>query len=85
MKEREVPEGEVVERFIEFCRDLGAEGNSCDEINEDIEKKGFHIQKNEDVNLMWFEMLDNNQVKYYSEPILKYTPEPEKEMKFYVL
>ena len=84
MKDRVVPEEEIEKGYINFCKDLGAEGEIKAEIDKYLNEHNMIIEQKEDVHLIWFEQIENEQVKYYSEPIKKYIPEPESEMQFFV-
>ena len=82
MKDRIVPQEEIDNGYIAFCKDLGADG----EIRQDIEKylkvNNIVVEQKEDKNLIWFEQIENEQVKYYSVPIMKYIQEFDKETRF---
>ena len=84
MKERIVPEEEINNLFIEFCKDLSAEGESVEEIRSYLDAHNMVVERGEDVHLIWFEYYEKGKVKYYSRPIEKYISNPEKEIKFYI-
>jgi len=84
MKDRVVPPEEIEEKYIAFCKDLGAEGENREEIDRYLQDHNIVVEKKEDMRLIWFEQIVNNKVKYYSEPIEKFVSEPDKEIKFYI-
>ena len=84
MKDRIVPQEEIEKRYIEFCKDIGAEGDTKEAIDKYLEEHNLIVKRSEDSYLIWFEQIEDNEVRYYSSPIEKFVAEPEKEMKFYV-
>ena len=84
MKDRIVPEKEIVEIFLLFCDDIGVKGDTPEDLNAYMEENDIHIQKVEDEHLIYFIARTTENV-YYSKPILKYIVEPDKEPKFWVL
>lgn len=84
MKDRIVPQEEIEKRYIEFCKDIGAIGDTKDVIDKYLEEHNLIVKRSEDAYLIWFEQIEDNEVKYYSEPIEKFVAEPKKEMVFYV-
>lgn len=84
MKDRIVSREEVDVGYISFCKDLGAEGETREEIEKYLKEHNLVVEQKEDKQLIWFEQINNGKVKYYSNAIEKYVSEPEKEMKFYI-
>ena len=82
MKDRIVPQEEIDNGYIAFCKDLGAGGETSQEIEKYINVNNIVVEQKEDKNLIWFEQIENEQVKYYSVPIMKYIQELDKETRF---
>ena len=84
MRKRVVPKEEIDKCYITFCNDIGATGKTVEETSASLAEKGLNVEKKENEHLIWFEQIEKNKIKYYSEPIMKYISEPEKETKFYI-
>ena len=82
MKDRIVPQEEIDNGYIAFCKDLGADGETRQEIEKYLKVNNIVVEQKEDKNLIWFEQIENEQVKFYSVPIMKYIQEFDKETRF---
>lgn len=84
MKDRLVSQEEIDAGYIRFCKDLGAEGETRQEMEKYLKENNIVVAQKEDKQLIWFEQLENNKVKYYSEPIRKFVQEFEKEIRMMI-
>jgi len=84
MRYRDVLQEEIDEHYIEFCKDLGVSCSTKEEIEKYIKEQNIIIEKQEDVHLIWFEQIENGEIKYYSKPIKKYISEPKNELRIYI-
>ena len=75
MKDRIVPQEEVEQGYIAFCKDLGVNGETKEDIDQYLQEHNIIIEKKEDKTLIWFEQIEKGEVKYYSQPIMKYIQE----------